>query len=329
MISIGMSTSCAFPLGLEAGFRLGRIAGYDGIEVMVTSDSATQTPRSLLALSDKYSMPILAIHAPVLLLTTQRLGPGSAASSCCARPSSPPRSAPRSVVVHPPFRWQAELRHQLRAHRARGRTQKTGIEICVENMFPWKIGGKRLKAYAPSPDPLDLDVDAHDARLLARLAVGPRLARDGDGDGRPAAPHPPLRRHASRSTRATSSTSTSRPAAARSRSPRRCSTSPRAAGTAQIVAEVVTHKVRDPQEEARPADRDGRVRARAPRPGSRAARAAAGAGRCDGPRRAPGAQGARERPAAWDPPGSAGACATRDVGVAWSACASTSSTSRC
>ena len=32
MISIGMSTSCAFPLGLEAGFRLGRNAGYDGIE---------------------------------------------------------------------------------------------------------------------------------------------------------------------------------------------------------------------------------------------------------------------------------------------------------
>jgi hypothetical protein len=31
--------------------------------------------------------------------------------------------------------------------------------MCVENMFPWKIAGKPLKAYAPSPDPLDLDVD--------------------------------------------------------------------------------------------------------------------------------------------------------------------------
>ena len=70
MISIGMSTSCAFPLGLEAAFRLGRLAGYDGIEVMVTNDSATQTAAPLLALSERYSMPILAIHAPVLLLTS-------------------------------------------------------------------------------------------------------------------------------------------------------------------------------------------------------------------------------------------------------------------
>ena len=27
-------------------------------------------------------------------------------------------------------------------------------------MFPWKVAGKSLKAYAPSPDPLDLDADA-------------------------------------------------------------------------------------------------------------------------------------------------------------------------
>jgi hypothetical protein len=54
MISIGMSTSCAFPLGLEAGFRLGRNAGYDGIEVMVTSDAATQTSASLLALGEMH-----------------------------------------------------------------------------------------------------------------------------------------------------------------------------------------------------------------------------------------------------------------------------------
>ena len=38
MIAIGMSTSCVFPLGVEQAFRLARLAGFDGIEVMVTSD---------------------------------------------------------------------------------------------------------------------------------------------------------------------------------------------------------------------------------------------------------------------------------------------------
>lgn len=157
MISIGMSTSCAFPLGLEAGFRLGRNAGYDGIEVMVTSDTATQNAASLLALSDRYSMPILAIHAPVLLLTTNVWGRDPGVKLLRSAELAAEVGA-RSVVVHPPFRWQATYATDFeRIVRDVGR--QTGIEICVENMFPWKIAGKSLKAYAPSPDPLDLDVE--------------------------------------------------------------------------------------------------------------------------------------------------------------------------
>ena len=157
MISIGMSTSCAFPLGLEAGFRLGRNAGYDGIEVMVTSDSATQNAASLLALSDRYEMPIMAIHAPVLLLTTNVWGRDPGVKLLRSAELAAEVGA-RSVVVHPPFRWQASYATDFeRLVREVG--AKTGVEICVENMFPWKIAGKQLKAYAPSPDPLDLDVD--------------------------------------------------------------------------------------------------------------------------------------------------------------------------
>ena len=153
-----MSTSCAFPLGLEAGFRLGRIAGYDGIEVMVTNDSATQTAGSLLALRDKYSMPILAIHAPVLLLTTNVWGRDPGVKLLRSAELAAEVGA-RSVVVHPPFRWQAEYATNFERIVREVHTA-TGIEICVENMFPWKVGTKNLKAYAPSPDPLDLDVDA-------------------------------------------------------------------------------------------------------------------------------------------------------------------------
>lgn len=184
MISIGMSTSCNFPMGVEESFRLARLAGYDGLEVMVTNDPVTQDASALRALSERYSMPILAIHAPVLLLTTFVWGrdpqvklerSGELAAEVGAS----------TVVVHPPFRWQSGYAQNF--ERIVGATSaKTGVGIAVENMFPWKVGGKNLKAYAPSPDPLDMDVaemtlDFSHASLTGRdsleyaMAMGDRL----------------------------------------------------------------------------------------------------------------------------------------------------------
>ena len=56
MISIGMSTSCVYPLGMEQAFRLARLAGYDGVEVMITNDPTTQDADALLRLSERYSI---------------------------------------------------------------------------------------------------------------------------------------------------------------------------------------------------------------------------------------------------------------------------------
>jgi sugar phosphate isomerase/epimerase len=244
MISIGMSTSCAFPLGLEAGFRLGRIAGYDGIEVMVTNDSATQTAGSLLALRDKYSMPILAIHAPVLLLTTNVWGrdPGVKLLRSAELAAS---VGARSVVVHPPFRWQAEYATNFE-RIVREVHQQTGIEICVENMFPWKIAGKSLKAYAPSPDPLDLDVDhmtldfSH-ASLSGRdslemaMAMGDRLRHIHLCDGTKSADEGNIFDEHLAPGRGTQPVAETLQYLANN------------GWDGQIVAEVVTHKVRDPK----------------------------------------------------------------------------------
>lgn len=69
MIRIGMSTTCVYPLDPEHAFRLASLAGFDGIEVMVTRDEGTQDAAALLELSRQFDLPILSIHAPVLLLT--------------------------------------------------------------------------------------------------------------------------------------------------------------------------------------------------------------------------------------------------------------------
>jgi sugar phosphate isomerase/epimerase len=158
MITVGMSTSCVYPLATEHTFRLARLAGYDGVEIMVTNDEVTQDADALLALSERYGLPIFSIHAPVLLLThfvwgrDPQLKLEKSAELARAVGAS-------TVVVHPPFRWQAAYaRDFLRI--VRQTAQSYGVEIAVENMFPWKVAGKSLKAYSPGYDPTVMDCDA-------------------------------------------------------------------------------------------------------------------------------------------------------------------------
>ena len=200
MIRVGMSTSAVYPLSTENAFRLARMAGFDGVEVMVTKDEITQDARALLELSDRYELPILSIHAPVLLLTHFVWGRDPQVK--LERSAELARSVGAStVVVHPPFRWQAQYaRDFLRIVRETATTYS--VEIAVENMFPWKVGGRNLKAYAPGSDPTSMDCDAmtldfshaslsgRDSLELA-MAMGTRLRHvhlcDGSGsmdDGR-------------------------------------------------------------------------------------------------------------------------------------------------
>jgi sugar phosphate isomerase/epimerase len=194
MIRVGMSTSCVYPLGVEEGFRYAKLAGYDGVEVMVTRDETTQSPETLLALSRRYDIPILSIHAPVLLLTHFVWGRDPQVklekSAELAR-----EVGATAVVVHPPFRWQAEYADNF-LRIVRETSEVFGVEIAVENMFPWKVKGTSVKAYSPGWDPVVMDCDAvtldfshaalsgRDSLEMAE-ALGPRLRHihlcDGSG----------------------------------------------------------------------------------------------------------------------------------------------------
>lgn len=194
VIRIGMSTTCVYPLPLEDAFRLAKTAGYDGVEVMVTRDEATQDPGALTALSERYGLPVLSIHAPVLLLTHFVWGrdPRVKLEKSAALAAE---VGADTVVVHPPFRWQAGYSEDfLQIVRELG--VATGLQIAVENMFPWKIGGRGVKAYSPGWDPTLMDCPAvtldfshcslsgHDSLAMA-TALGERLRHvhlcDGSG----------------------------------------------------------------------------------------------------------------------------------------------------
>jgi len=158
MMRIGMSTSCVYPLSTEHGFRLAREAGYDGVEVMVTRDEKTQSAEALLRLSERYEQPILSIHAPVLLLTHFVWGRDPKVKLQKSAELAASVGAD-TVVVHPPFRWQADYAIDF-LDIVREIAAGSGVTIAVENMFPWKAAGRAMKAYMPGWDPSQFDCDA-------------------------------------------------------------------------------------------------------------------------------------------------------------------------
>ncbi|WP_353828834.1 sugar phosphate isomerase/epimerase family protein [Agromyces sp. SYSU T0242] len=158
MIPIGMSTTCVYPLEPEHAFRIAKEAGFDGVEIMVTNESTTQDPAALVEMAERYELPILSIHAPVLLLTHFVWGRDPRVK--LARTAELAKAVgARSVVVHPPFRWQASYALEFLSI-VRELTGEHGVEIAVENMFPWRAAGRNVKAYAPGWDPRDMDCDA-------------------------------------------------------------------------------------------------------------------------------------------------------------------------
>ncbi|WP_425546182.1 sugar phosphate isomerase/epimerase family protein [Agromyces tropicus] len=158
MIRIGMSTTCVYPLEPEHAFRIAKEAGFDGVEIMVTNEATTQDPVALNEMAERYGLPILSIHAPVLLLTHFVWGRDPRVKLAKTAELAKAVGA-GSVVVHPPFRWQASYALEFLSI-VRELSQEHGVEIAVENMFPWRAAGRNVKAYAPGWDPRAMDCDA-------------------------------------------------------------------------------------------------------------------------------------------------------------------------
>jgi sugar phosphate isomerase/epimerase len=194
MIRVGLSTTCLFPKPLETSFRWAAEIGYDAMEVMVTTDAKSRDADHLRSLSEQYDIPIMSIHAPVLFLTQFVWGRDDQTKLEKTAELAKAVDA-TSVVVHPPFRWQAGYARNFE-RIVRQTSERYDIQIAVENMFPWRVARRSLKAYAPSPDPTMLDVDAmtldfSHASLTGRdslelaLAMGDKLRHihlcDGSG----------------------------------------------------------------------------------------------------------------------------------------------------
>jgi sugar phosphate isomerase/epimerase len=198
---VALSTSSVYPERTPDAFELAARLGYDGVEVMVYTDPVSQDADVLTRLRDYHQVPILAVHAPSLLLTQTVWGREPWEKLRRAKDLAE-RVGARVVVVHPPFRWQDKYARGFEQGLA-ALAAETDVRFAVENMYPIRVGGSEVVPYAPHWDPTALDVPhvtldlSHTAAsgsdaLAMAAALDRRLAHVhlADGTGAPVGPIP-------------------------------------------------------------------------------------------------------------------------------------------
>ena len=212
-VPVGLSTASVYPETVEQGFAHAAELGYDGIELMVWADPVSQDVPAVARLARRYGVPVLAVHAPCLLVTQRIWGDDPVARLERAVDAAVALDA-ATVVVHPPFRWQRRYADGF-ADQVAGLEQRSGTVVAVENMFPLRAdrflgggasaarrmlrrggAGPAFSAFSPSPDPTDvghahytLDLShtatAGDDAVAMAARMGTRLAHlhltDGTG----------------------------------------------------------------------------------------------------------------------------------------------------
>lgn len=194
-IPVGVSTSSVFPAGVEECFRLAAEIGYDGVEVMVSTSRASRDVAELAKLSRHYRQPILSLHAPTLFLLQGVWGLDPWTKIERTAQMAVDLEVP-TIVAHPPFRWQGAYARGFVEGVARLQ-ERYGVEIAVENMYPWRLGLREVMIYLPDHDPTDEDYEhvtvdlshaatAGDDALAMIDRLGDRLAHLhlADGTGR-------------------------------------------------------------------------------------------------------------------------------------------------
>lgn len=196
-IKVTLSSASVYPRKVAYAFELAAELGFDGIEVMVWSDPATQDDNALAHLAAEHGVEIRSIHAPTLLVSQNVWGskPGPKLAKAVDMAAS---LGARTVVVHPPFSWQRKYSRRF-VEQVQHLTEESGLTVAVENMYPWRSKRRDYGAYLPGWDPTEHAYDAvtldlshaatarQDSLEMAK-AFGDRLRHvhlaDGSGSGK-------------------------------------------------------------------------------------------------------------------------------------------------
>jgi sugar phosphate isomerase/epimerase len=172
-IKVGLSTASVYPLRTEAAFEYAARLGYDGVELMVWAETISQDIDAIANMSQRYGVPVLALHAPCLLIS-QRVWGANPIPKLDRSVRAAEELGAQTVVIHPPFRWQRRYADGF-SEQVAELEESSDVIVAVENMFPFradrffggtqasiermrKRGGRPgpgISAFAPSYDPLE------------------------------------------------------------------------------------------------------------------------------------------------------------------------------
>jgi sugar phosphate isomerase/epimerase len=151
---VALSTASVYPESVPAAFELAAELGYDGVELMVWIDPVSQDVSAVAGLAERFGVPVLALHAPCLAVT-QRVWSADPIDRIRRSVAAAATLGCRTVVLHPPFRWQRRYVTQFADEVARA-GEHTGVALAIENMYPIIRSGMRTVPYSPGFDPTDV-----------------------------------------------------------------------------------------------------------------------------------------------------------------------------
>lgn len=186
-VPVALSTASVWPLRAHRAFEIAADLGFDGVEVMVWVDPDSQNVDALRKHSLDTGVPVLSVHSPSLLITQRVWSPDPEVRLRRSVEAALELEA-KTVVVHPPFRWQRRYGDRF-ADLVAELEEKSGVAVAVENMFKVRPpGGRRnarVSAFRPSIDPTEvgyanytLDLSHTAAAGMDALALADRM---GDG----------------------------------------------------------------------------------------------------------------------------------------------------
>ncbi|TQM15606.1 sugar phosphate isomerase/epimerase family protein [Pseudonocardia kunmingensis] len=167
---VALSTASVYPESARAAFELAAELGYDGVELMVWTDPISQDVSAVAGLAERHDVPVLAVHAPCLAVT-QRVWSADPIGRIRRSVAAAATLGCRTVVLHPPFRWQRRYAAQFADEVARA-GEHAGVALAVENMFPIVRSGVRTVPYSPGFDPTEVGHAHYTLDLSHTAAAG-------------------------------------------------------------------------------------------------------------------------------------------------------------
>jgi sugar phosphate isomerase/epimerase len=140
---LAVSTGPLWRLDLGRAFEVVKAAGADAVEVLVTQSPETQSANELERLAERHDLPIVAVHAPQMLLTrsvfsTNPLEKVRRTADLCNALDV------QTIVLHPPYVWQPRYALWI-LHELENILEAGGPAITMENMYPVHVGNRRLR----------------------------------------------------------------------------------------------------------------------------------------------------------------------------------------